>query len=104
MGSTLDQDMSSHACPLSPGEEMLHFSLSTFPKQVTAGAYDGEIKAVEENGAPLVCLLGKVIIPEASDGSIVRYLQEATMVSGAEKTGANLYMIFGFLVLMIARK
>jgi len=94
----------SHECPLSQGQEMLHFTLKRFPKQVMAGPYDITVKAVEANGKPVVCLKGKVVVPRAANGESLRLLQEAGTVSNANKAGLNFFMFLGLFVLKMAWK
>lgn len=101
---SLDEGVPSHACPLSPGDNMLHFTVKHLPKTVMAGHYEMNVTAVDESGGPLLCLRGKIVVPQGPGGEVLRRLEghEAGSVSGAETIGSNLHVGFAIVFFMMA--
>jgi hypothetical protein len=75
------------ACPVKNGERELRFGFKRLPQALSAGGYEMIVKAVDENGGPVLCVAASIDVPFGPQGELFRRLQEVVSSGNALKLG-----------------
>jgi hypothetical protein len=85
-----------HSCPLKSGDHELRFGFKRLPSAISAGGYDMTVKAVDEVGAPILCVNGLIEVPYGPNGELFRRLAE--MASGTPTNILGLGVFFAAIM------